>query len=122
MTDDGNTAAATLAELPLMPRDDDGPVFSEAWQADAFAVVVALLEDQTITANEWAKQLGAALQAAESRGETDTGRRYYDHWLTALENIVVAKRLANRDDLVSAGQAIRERDHHRREDQLHHDH
>ncbi len=43
-----------LADLPLLPRDDDGPVFAEPWQAQAFAVVVELTEAGTITREEWA--------------------------------------------------------------------
>ena len=33
------------------------------------------------------------------RGESDTGERYYEHWLTALERIVAAKRLLEADSL-----------------------
>ena len=38
-----------LADLPLLPRDADGPVFAEPWQAQAFAVVVELMEAGTLT-------------------------------------------------------------------------
>ncbi len=107
-----------LADLPLLPRDDDGPVFAEPWQAQAFAVVVELTEAGTITREEWAERLGAVLKEAEERGEYDTGERYYDHWLTALERVVVDKNLAGREDLDKEGESIREHDHHNREHQL----
>ena len=107
-----------LADLPLLPRDDSGPVFAEPWQAQAFAVVVELTEAGTITREEWADRLGAVLKQAEAREEYDTGQRYYDHWLTALERIVVEKNLAAWEDLTTAGETIREHDHHRREHQL----
>ena len=58
------------------------------------------------------------LKEAEDRGETDTGERYYDHWLTALERLVVAKNLARWEDLSQESKSIREHDHHRREQQL----
>jgi len=29
----------------------------------------------------------------KARGETDTGERYYEHWLTALERIAARKSL-----------------------------
>lgn len=111
-----------LADLPLLPRDEAGPVFAEPWQAQVFAVVVGLTDAGEISVKEWADRLGAALKEAEARGETDTGRRYYDHWLTALERLVVEKRLADWDELAHEGEAIREDDHHRREDQLHEGH
>jgi len=107
-----------LADLPLLPRDDAGPVFAEPWQAQAFAVVVELTEAGTLTREEWADQLGAVLKEAEARGEYDTGQRYYDHWLTALERIVVEKNLAAWEDLTTEGETIREHDHHQREHQL----
>jgi nitrile hydratase accessory protein len=107
-----------LADLPLLPRDETGPVFAEPWQAQAFAVVVELTEGGTISVNEWAEHLGAVMKEAEARGEYDTGRRYYDHWLTALERLVVAKSMTNWDELEHEGAQIREDDHHRREQQL----
>ena len=107
-----------LAQLPLLPRDDDGPVFAEPWQAQAFAVMVELTEAGKLTREEWAERLGAVFKEAEARGEYDTGLRYYDHWLTALERVVVEKNLAGWEDLTKEGETIRENDHHRREHQL----
>jgi nitrile hydratase accessory protein len=107
-----------LADLPLLPRDEAGPVFAEPWQAQAFAVVVELTEAGTITREEWADRLGAVFKEAEARGEYDTGQRYYDHWLAALERIVVDKNLAAWEDLTQEGETIRENDHHRRQHQL----
>ena len=107
-----------LADLPLMPRDESGPVFSEPWQAQAFAVVVGLTEAGKISPREWADRLGAVLKEAEARGEYGTGRHYYDHWLTALERLAVEKNLTDWDELEHEGETIREDDHHRREEQL----
>ena len=107
-----------LAELELLPRDESGPVFAEPWQAQAFAVIVKLTEAGQLTWKEWAERLGAVLKEAEERGEFDTGRRYYEHWLTALERLVVEKNLAELEELAKEGETIRENDHHRREHQL----
>jgi nitrile hydratase accessory protein len=116
--------AGKLVDLPLLPRDDEGPVFAEPWQAQAFAAVVELTDRGVLTREEWAQRLGAVLAEAEARGETDTGERYYDHWLVALEGVVVEKNLAALDELTSEGEEIRANDHHNREHQLHghHDH
>ena len=107
-----------LADLPLLPRDESGPVFAEPWQAQAFAVVVGLTEAGKISIKEWADHLGTVLKEAEARGEYDTGRHYYDHWLTALERLAVAKNMTDWHELEHEGEAIREADHHRREEQL----
>jgi len=78
-----------------MPRDDDGPVFAEPWQAQAFALAVRLSAQGHFTWTEWAAALAAELKAASDRGEPDDGLRYYHHWLKALENLVVTKRLSD---------------------------
>ena len=110
-----------VAHLPLLPRDETEPAFAEPWQAQAFAVVVGLTKAGKLSEKEWAERLGEALRQAEERGEYDTGRRYYDHWLTALERLLVEKNWANWDELALEGEAIREDDHHRREHQLKHE-
>ena len=101
-----------------MPRDEDGPVFDEPWQAQAFATVVDLIESGQLSREEWADNLGAVLKEAEDRGEFDTGARYYEHWLTALERLTVAKSFAGWRELETEMQDIEENDHHRREHQL----
>ena len=111
-----------LAELPLMPRDGDGPVFEEPWQAQAFAVVVELIESGKVTRTEWAERFGAVLKSAEEDGRYDAGTHYYDHWLTALELLIVEKNLVEWRDLASEKDSIRDNDHHRREHQLDHEH
>ena len=110
---------AELPLLPLLPRDDEGPVFSEPWQAQAFATVVELIEAGKITRQEWADTLGQVFKEAESKGQYDTGHRYYDHWLVALEQLVVEKKLTEWEELKKECNFIRKNDHHRREHQLH---
>lgn len=82
-----------------MPRDAEGPVFAEAWQAEAFALTVRLHEQGCFTWNEWAATLAAVLREVRERGETDDGSRYYHHWLAALERLVTAKRVVSADEL-----------------------
>jgi nitrile hydratase accessory protein len=84
-----------LSDLPRLPRDEDGPVFAEPWQAQAFAIAVKLSDEGHYTWKEWAAALADQLQAAEGRGEPDDGSRYYEHWLAALETLVTAKGLAD---------------------------
>ena len=112
----------TLAALPLLPCDEEGPVFAEPWQAQAFAVIVKLTETGKITWKEWANRLGTVFREAEQRGEFDTGQRYYEHWLIALERLTVEKNLMKWEDLAEERERIRASDHHRREDQLKHSH
>ena len=84
-----------LQALPRLPRDVNGPVFAEPWQAQAFALAVKLSEQGHFTWQEWANALAGELKAAVGRGEPDDGSRYYNHWLAALERLVTAKGLAD---------------------------
>jgi nitrile hydratase accessory protein len=77
--------------LPGLPRDAEGPVFAEPWQAQAFALTVQLHERGAFTWTEWAQALSAEIAAA---GPADDGSRYYAHWLAALERLVTGKALA----------------------------
>jgi nitrile hydratase accessory protein len=87
--------ADRLAALPRIPRDQEGPVFAEPWQAQAFALAVKLSEAGYFTWKEWAETLAAELKAAADRGEPDDGTRYYEYWLAALERLVTGKGLTD---------------------------
>jgi nitrile hydratase accessory protein len=91
--------------LPSIPRDEDGPVFREPWQAQAFALAVRLSADGHFTWKEWAATLADELKASADRGEADDGSHYYDHWLSTLERLVVNKGLANAEALESCKDA-----------------
>src|SRR5215469_5374266 len=88
-----------IAALPGIPRGAEGPVFREPWEAQAFAMAVALHERGRFTWIEWAGALAAEIKAAQAAGDPDTGETYYRHWLAALEKLVAAKALADRGEL-----------------------
>ena len=73
------------------PLDDGEPVFAEPWQADAFAMVVALTDAGVFTAAEWSDALGAAIRSARAAGDPDLGDTYYHHWVAALESLCVMR-------------------------------
>jgi len=77
--------------LPGMPCDADGPVFREPWEAQAFAMALALHERGLFTWREWAATLAEEIAGAQCRGDADRGDTYYHHWLTTLERLVAAK-------------------------------
>ena len=87
--------------LPGQPRDGDGPVFAEPWQAQAFALTLKLHEAGHFTWREWAVALGAEIDAARARGDPDLGDTYYRHWLTALERLAAEKGLAQSGELAA---------------------
>jgi nitrile hydratase accessory protein len=80
--------------VPGVPRDTDGPVFREPWEARAFAMALSLHEAGVFTWKEWAEALGAEIKCAQAAGDPDTGETYYQHWLATLERLVAAKGVA----------------------------
>ena len=85
--------------LPTIPADETGPVFREPWEAQAFALVVALHQAGHFTWTEWVAAISAEIRQAQADGDPDLGQTYYRHWLAALEKITVAKHLADDVDL-----------------------
>jgi nitrile hydratase accessory protein len=95
---DAAIAQATRV-LPDLPRDDDGPVFREPWEAQAFAMVLSLYDRGLFTWTEWAAALAEEIRIAQANGDPDTGTTYYRHWLATLEKMVAAKGVATLETL-----------------------
>ena len=95
-----NAAALNAARaVPGVPQDNDGPVFKEPWQAQAFAIALALHERGVFTWKEWAATLSDEIKRAQAAGDPDTGETYYLHWLATLERLVAEKGVASRETL-----------------------
>ena len=88
-----------------LPRDEQGPVFAEPWEAQAFALAVKLAEQGHFTWKEWTAMLADEIRAAAGRGEPDDGSRYYHSWLAALERLVAVKGLCEPGALLARKEA-----------------
>jgi len=89
----------SIDDLPALPRDNDGPVFSQPWEAKAFALAVRLSESGCFTWPEWVRTFSQEIKVAQERGDPDLGDTYYQHWLNALERICAAKGLVGFEDM-----------------------
>jgi len=81
--------------LPALPRDDDGPVFAEPWQAQAFAMAVRLHQLGHFTWPDWAAELSRQIASAGP----ESSREYYEHWLDTLEVMVASSGLSSESEL-----------------------
>jgi len=90
MIDPAAARRATEA-VPGIPGNAEGPVFREPWEAQAFAMALALHERGLFTWPEWAATLGEEIKRAQAAGDPDTGETYYRHWLNTLERLVASK-------------------------------
>ena len=91
MTADSEAARQAVRTVPGIPRDTEGPVFREPWEAQAFALALALQERGLFTWGEWAAVLGEEIRRAQAAGDPGTGETYYHHWLATLERVVAEK-------------------------------
>jgi nitrile hydratase accessory protein len=86
-----DAAARATRAVPSIPCDAEGPVFREPWEAQAFAMALALHERGLFSWSEWAATLSAEIKCAQAAGDPDTGETYYRHWLAALERLIAEK-------------------------------
>ncbi|MFN3953468.1 MAG: nitrile hydratase accessory protein [Pararhodobacter sp.] len=70
--------------------------FDEPWQAQVFALTLALHERGLFSWPEWAQALGAALGDAAPDGSD-----YYARWLVALETLLEARGQADNTEIAA---------------------
>ncbi|MBZ9657990.1 nitrile hydratase accessory protein [Mesorhizobium sp. ESP-6-4] len=79
-----------------LPAGFDEPVFAEPWQAEAFALTVALHGNGLFSWSEWAEALSAEVKQPAAASD---GQDYYEHWLTALEKLLSRKGVARKSEV-----------------------
>lgn len=89
------------SEAPLRPNEG---VFEEPWQAQAFALTVTLNEAGAFDWGEWAQLLSAELHAPDAQ---EDGSDYYARWTAALEALLIAKGIADPDQIADLASAWR---------------
>ncbi|MEM9278306.1 MAG: nitrile hydratase accessory protein [Pseudomonadota bacterium] len=85
--------APDLDKIPGIALHENRPVFSEPWEAQAFALVVGLHEKGAFSWPEWADVLGQTISADKENTS------YYHLWLRALETIVSQKSLITDEEV-----------------------
>src|SRR6266702_2342305 len=96
---DPAAACRATEGVASIPRDADGPVFREPWEAHAFAMALTMHERGLFSWKEWAATLAEEIVRAQAAGDADTGETYYRHWLATLERLVAEKGVASSDTL-----------------------
>jgi nitrile hydratase accessory protein len=90
-------AAGEGRDAPAEPS-----VFAEPWQAQAYAMTLALHERGLFSWSEWAVALSVEVHRP---GVAEDGSDYYDCWLRALEALLSAKGIAKPRDVDALAQA-----------------
>lgn len=99
MADDRPSDTPALQAAPGIPRDGGRPVFAAPWEAQAFAITLALEEQGVFGWREWTAALGEEIRLAQGAGDADLGDTYFVHWLGALERLVASKQLTTAETL-----------------------
>ena len=80
--------------------DMDAPTFDADWQRRAFGVAVALSEFGHYPWDAFQQELITAIGDWEKSPATERGDwQYYDHWLAALETVLVGHGLVSAEEL-----------------------
>ncbi|MBD8688362.1 MULTISPECIES: nitrile hydratase accessory protein [unclassified Rhizobium] len=90
--------AQTCGTDPRIWDEETGMLFGEPWQAQIFAMTVALNEAGQFEWSEWAGVFSKHRKASARNGMPDTVDTYYDDWLNALEEIASIRSLATGDE------------------------
>ncbi len=88
-----------LSELSKL--GDTELVFSEPWEAQAFAMAVTLSSNGYFTWKEWAATLAEVIAESKARGGPIDGSDYYQNWVAALEQLIIDKDITDFSDLES---------------------
>ncbi len=90
-------SACEPPDLDLGPAiaADRPEAFAAPWEAQAFAMAVALHRRGLFGWDEWAAALSREIARTPKLGGPDDGRGYYACWLRALERLVVEKGVAS---------------------------
>jgi nitrile hydratase accessory protein len=88
-----------IEAMTTIPRDTEGLVFREPWEAHAFALALILHDKGLFAWTEWAAMLGEEIKKAQAAGDPDTGATYYHHWMATLERMVAEKNVTTAETL-----------------------
>ena len=112
MTVQPEVTAMTGAEA--LPRSNGELVFEAPWQARAFGVAVGLVQSQGLDWEAFRSRLIEQIAAWESthRSALSDSYEYYEHWLVALERLVLETGMLSAADLDAEIAQIAEADLH----------
>lgn len=119
IADNNRRAVPDLADVPGLPRDEEGVVFAAPWEAKAFALIVHLHQRGHFEWPAWVQALSAEIARDGSREQATP---YYLLWLTAAENLVTARGLLDADQLSALRQALHAAQASPHDDDHGHDH
>jgi nitrile hydratase accessory protein len=97
-------------EGPVAPPRSNGElVFAEPWESRAFAAAVALYEAGTFTWPQFQAALIARIARWQAASAADAQWSYYEHWLGALEEVLIVRGVVLADDVTARAEVLAQR-------------
>ena len=94
--------AAEISGPAAIPRRNGEPVFNEPWDSRVFGAAVALCERGMFEWDEFRERLIAEIAAddATTGSRAQAPATYYEHFLAALERVLIEKGICNQAEIV----------------------
>lgn len=89
----------------MRPQTEPDQPFAEPWHAELFAATHAVAATGAFRWSEWADRFAAALHEADAAGAPKDGSTYYNIWLSAFEDFLIARGLADGESLKALREA-----------------
>ncbi len=80
-------------------QDEVHQPFEKPWHAELFATTVYLCDTQIFSWSEWTKCLGKQIRLVGKNHNIDGSDGYYEIWLLALSDMLVAKNITDSDTI-----------------------
>jgi len=100
------------AQRIILDRPEGNPLFRRAWHARAFALIVTLVKDSDLP---WAtfqtrlvERLAAQQKDASARDPEQIDLQYFDCWLEAVEDTLIAQKFIERPEISAQIERIRQ--------------
>lgn len=91
---------AGLAPFPGMDETEATPAFAQPWQAQVFALTLALHARGLLAWADWAQALGEQVRVAPAAPGEDAASAYWRQWLGALEGLLARLGLSDAGELL----------------------
>ena len=92
----GKVILKNSSDKPI-PLPDGNEVFSAPWHCELFALTISLYEKKVFDWQLWTAELGNKLKDKPVSVADDLDY-YYGSWLEVLEELILNKEMAHRDD------------------------
>ncbi|MBP1154084.1 MULTISPECIES: nitrile hydratase accessory protein [unclassified Paenibacillus] len=106
-----------------LPRKNGELVFQEPWEGKIFAMAVALDKKGLYVWNDFRDKLAEEITKAEKNDPNhETEKYYYEHWQTALEKLLIEKKIVSEDQLKQLLHELKNCKDHDHDHDHNHDH